>query len=89
MDTTANCEAPSDFYKVEEGGEMVSWRRNGRWQVEFFNAFISGRREEGAAPVSEGERSTRGGSWSPCRGVTRGCSGMVADSQSRTATGLT
>jgi hypothetical protein len=28
MDATTNCESPNSFYRVEEGGEMMSWRRN-------------------------------------------------------------
>jgi hypothetical protein len=50
---------------LKEGRELM-WRRivrlstpgNGRWRVKFFNASILGRREEGAMPISEGERST-------------------------------
>jgi hypothetical protein len=73
-----DCEAPSTFYWSEDGGETVLWRRNGRWRVEFFNASVSGRREEGAMPISEVERSTLGGSWFPCRGATGECSGAAA-----------
>jgi hypothetical protein len=40
-----DCEAPDAFYRVEERGE-------------FFNTFVSMKREKGAAPISEGERST-------------------------------
>jgi hypothetical protein len=85
-----DCEAPDAFYRAEEGGKTVLWRRIGRQQVEFFNASIFGRREKGAVPVSEGERSMWGGSWFPCEGATGGCSGVAAtDSQSRIASGLT
>jgi hypothetical protein len=28
MDETADCEAPDAFYRVVEGGETMSWRRN-------------------------------------------------------------
>jgi hypothetical protein len=28
MDATTNCESPNSFYRVEEGGETMSWRRN-------------------------------------------------------------
>jgi hypothetical protein len=52
MDAVMDCEAPGAFYRVE-GGETVLWRRNDRQRVEFFNASISGRREEGAAPCFE------------------------------------
>jgi hypothetical protein len=31
MDATTDCEARDAFYRVKEGGEMVSWRRNDRW----------------------------------------------------------
>jgi hypothetical protein len=55
MDAAVNCEAINTFYR--EGGEKGSWRRNGRWRVEFFNASVSGRREKGTMPVFEGERS--------------------------------
>jgi hypothetical protein len=55
MDVAADCEAPGAFYRAEEGGEMVPWRRNGRRLVEFINAPVLGRREEGAVPVSEGK----------------------------------
>jgi hypothetical protein len=41
----ADCEAPDAFYRAEERGE-------------FFNTFVSMKREEGATPISEGERST-------------------------------
>jgi hypothetical protein len=59
MGETTDCEAPDAFYRVVEGGETMSWRRNNQWRVEFFNASISKRREEEVAPVSEGERSRR------------------------------
>jgi hypothetical protein len=65
MDSAVGCEAPGAFYRAEEGGETVSWKRNGLWRVEFFNASILGRREDGAVPISEGEKSTLGGSWFP------------------------
>jgi hypothetical protein len=64
--------------------------------VKFFNASISGRREEGVARASEGvarasegDRNTRGGSWFSCRGVTEECSGAAADSRSGAASGWT
>jgi hypothetical protein len=41
--------------------------------VELFNIFVSGRREEEVAPVSEGERSMQGSSWFLCGGATEGC----------------
>jgi hypothetical protein len=44
MDVAVDCEAPSTFYRVEEGEK-------------FFNASISRKREEGVAPISEGERA--------------------------------
>jgi hypothetical protein len=47
VDAAADYEPPNAFYRAEEGGEMVPWRRNGRQRV-FFNASVSGRREEGA-----------------------------------------
>jgi hypothetical protein len=31
MDVTVDYKAPDAFYRVEEGGETVTWRRNGRW----------------------------------------------------------
>jgi hypothetical protein len=58
MNAVMDYEAPNAFYRAEDGGEIVSWRRNDCQRVEFFNASVSGRREEGASPVSEGERST-------------------------------
>jgi hypothetical protein len=58
--------------------------------VEFFNASISSRREEGVSPISEGERSTWGGCWFLHEGATGGCSSTVAtNSWSRVASGLT
>jgi hypothetical protein len=60
MDATVDREAPDAFYRAEEGGETVPWMRNGRWRVKFYNASVLGRREEGVAPVLEGERSTAG-----------------------------
>jgi hypothetical protein len=69
MDVMADYETPGAFYRAEKGGETVPWRRNGRRRVELFNAFVLGRREEGASPVSVGERSVRGGSWFSCGGV--------------------
>jgi hypothetical protein len=65
-------EALDIFYRAWEGGEMVPWKRNGRWRVEFFNTSVLRRREEGAAPASEGERSTQGScrypaDWVPLR----------------------
>jgi hypothetical protein len=47
MNAVVDCEALNTFYRVEEGGKTVSWRRNDRCRVEFFNTSISGRREEG------------------------------------------
>jgi hypothetical protein len=70
MDVAANCEASSTFYKVEEEGETMSWRRNGRLRVEFFNVSVSGSRKEGAVPVLEGKRSMRDDSWFGRGGVT-------------------
>jgi hypothetical protein len=56
---------------------FIGRKREGRQyhgdRVEFFNASILGRREEGAAPVSEGEKSMRGDFCLSRRGVTRGC----------------
>jgi hypothetical protein len=74
MDAAADCEAPDAFYRVEEGGETMSWRRNGRQRVEFFNASVLGRRDEGTSPVSKGEMNRWGNSWFPRGGVTRECS---------------
>jgi hypothetical protein len=76
-------EAPDAFYTAEEGGEMVSWRRNGWRRVELFNASVLGRREERVVVVLEGERSMRGSSWFAQGGVTRGCSSAVACGYSR------
>jgi hypothetical protein len=64
-------EAHNAFYRAEVGGETMPWRRNGRWRVKFFNSSVSGRRKEGATPVSKREMSTRGGSWFS-RGRTTG-----------------
>jgi hypothetical protein len=61
LDAVVDCEAPVTFYMAEEGGEMVSWRRNNRRRVEFFNASVSGTREEGDTPILKGERITWGG----------------------------
>jgi hypothetical protein len=58
MDATTNCETPGDFYRVEERRETLMWRKNDQRRVEFFNASVSRR-------IEEGERSTRGGSWFP------------------------
>jgi hypothetical protein len=57
MNATADHEAPDAFYRAEERGETVPWMRNGRWRVKFCNASVLGRRDEGVAPISEGERS--------------------------------
>jgi hypothetical protein len=57
MNVMVDYEVLDAFYRAEEGGEMVPWRRNDRGRVEFFNASILGRREEGSAFVSEGKRS--------------------------------
>jgi hypothetical protein len=35
IDVVVDCVAPGAFYRVEEGGEKVSWRRNGWWRVSF------------------------------------------------------
>jgi hypothetical protein len=51
--------------------------------VEFINASVLGRMEEGASPVSEEERSTRGGFWFPCGGMTGGCRSMSACGDAR------
>jgi hypothetical protein len=64
MDVAVDCEAPGNFYRVEEGEK-------------FFNASVSGKREEGVAPISEGEKSTSGNTWFPHRGVTGGCNCAV------------
>jgi hypothetical protein len=45
MDAAANCEALYIFYSAKEGGEIVLWRINVWRQVEFFNAFVSGKRD--------------------------------------------
>jgi hypothetical protein len=60
MDVAVDCKAPDAFYREEEG-----------W--EFFNASISGKREEGTTSISKGERSTRGGFWFPRGGAAGGC----------------
>jgi hypothetical protein len=44
MGAPVDCEAPDAFCRAEEGWETISWRRNDRWRVEFFNASISRRR---------------------------------------------
>jgi hypothetical protein len=67
---------PTPFIGWRRVGETVPWRRIGRRREEFFNAFISRRREEGAASISEGERSTQGGSWFPRGGATGGSSSV-------------
>jgi hypothetical protein len=77
MDAMADYEAPGDFYRAEEGGEMIPWRRNGPRRMQFFNGPILGRRGEEATPISEGERSMRGGSCFPHGGAIGGCSGAV------------
>jgi hypothetical protein len=88
-----DCEPLDVFCRVKEGWETVSWRRNRRQRVEFCNASISVRREEGKMHVSEGERNTHGNSWFPHGGATGGCSDAAAcgggQQQSRTAPGLT
>jgi hypothetical protein len=76
MDAMIDYEIPSAFYRAEERGEAVPWRRNGRQWMKFFNAPISERKEEGASPVLEGERSTRGGSCFPHGGAIVGYSGL-------------
>jgi hypothetical protein len=73
INAAVDCEALDTFCMAEEGGETVLWRRNGWWRVKFFNASVYGRREKWAVPISEGERSMRGGSWFSCGG----CSGAT------------
>jgi hypothetical protein len=58
MDAATDYEAVGAFYRAEEGGETMSWKRNSQRRVEFFNTSVSGRREEGATSVPEWERST-------------------------------
>jgi hypothetical protein len=58
IDTTADSEAPGAIYRVKEGGETVSWRRDGQRRVKFFNSYVLGRRDEEAAPILEWGRST-------------------------------
>jgi hypothetical protein len=58
MDASMDCEAPDTFYRVEEGGETVSWRRNGQCRVELFNASVSGRREEETTCFRSGKDHT-------------------------------
>jgi hypothetical protein len=77
MDAAADCKSADTFYRAEEGGEMMSWRINGRRRVEFFNAFVLRTREEGATPISKGKRSTQGDSWFHRGGVIGGCSGAT------------
>jgi hypothetical protein len=64
MNTVKDYEALCVFYRAEEGGE-------------FFNASLLGKREEGVAPILEGERSTWGRPWFPCGGETRKHSGTT------------
>jgi hypothetical protein len=59
MDAAADCEAPDAIYWVEEGAETMLWRRNGRRQVKFFNAFILGeKRGMGSACFGRGKKHT-------------------------------
>jgi hypothetical protein len=53
MNVTIDCDAPDTFYRAEEGGETMPWRRNNRRRVEFINGTISRRREEGITPHFE------------------------------------
>jgi hypothetical protein len=77
MGAAVDYKAPDVFYRAEEGGETIPWRRNSwRW-VKFFNAFILGRREEGVVPISEGESSTWEDSCFSLGGVTGGCNGAA------------
>jgi hypothetical protein len=64
MDAVVDYEASDAFYRAKEGGK-------------FFNAFVLGKREKGATPISEGERSTWDDSWFPCVGATLGCSNVT------------
>jgi hypothetical protein len=77
MDASADYEAPGVIYRANEGGETVPCRRNDPHWVELFNAFISKRREEGAASVWKGERRMRENSWFPHGGVTGGYNNVV------------
>jgi hypothetical protein len=87
------CEPLGVFYRVKEGWETVSWGRNRRQRVEFCNASISVRREEGEMHVSEGKKEHARQLLVPARGATGGCSNAVAcgggQQQSQTASGLT
>jgi hypothetical protein len=78
MDVVADCEALDAFYRAEEGGDILPWRRNGRQRVEFFNASFSRRREEGVAPISEQQRRMWGSSWFARDGAMGGCSDVAA-----------
>jgi hypothetical protein len=44
--------------------------------VKFCNASVLGRRDEGVAPISEGEGATQSGSWFQRGGATGGCSSV-------------
>jgi hypothetical protein len=33
MNVAVDCDDPGAFYRVEEGGETMMWRRNMRWRV--------------------------------------------------------
>jgi hypothetical protein len=76
MYTTVEYEAPGAFYRAEEGGETVSWRRNGRRWVKLFNAFVLDRRE-GAALISEGKMSMWDDAWFPHGEAIEGCSSVA------------
>jgi hypothetical protein len=56
----------------------------------FFNASVSGRRDEGAAPILEGKRSMHGDSCFSRGGATRGYNGAATTgSRSQSSPGLT
>jgi hypothetical protein len=65
------------FIRWRREEETMPWSRNGRRQVKFFNASVSGRRQEWATPVSEGKRSTQDSSCFPCGVVTDGYNDMT------------
>jgi hypothetical protein len=55
MDAATDNDAPNAFYREEEGGETVPWRRHNRQRVELFTVFISNRKRKGHCPFWKGK----------------------------------
>jgi hypothetical protein len=55
VDAVADCEAPDAFYRAEEGGEMVSWRKNGRGEWSYSMISFRGNERKEQHPFRKGK----------------------------------